>query len=753
MPEQYLLPFVKGLNTDQGVIGGDPGFTRDEANVPIEKDGSRKVRYGLDFDTSSRLSLSGTTLSNTAFSSFTWENAGNKDKNFIILQQGSRVHVFDAGNSDTVAGLLTTIILTPATYYTLADCESCFVQYAVGNGHLFIAGSLFEPCRLSYNGTTVTQNNIEIEIRDIYGIPDGVDMEALPSTIDKNLKYNLFNAGWYQKINNRSGAVVHVLDEFFTKEGNFPAKIYQWWRGKREANYGQFFSEDLKNIFKGRTEAPKGHYILNAFRRNNSRGDRTNTGSGQDRFLHSVNGDVFFSYTQFDEEKRRPCTVAWYAGRIFWAGVNSEIDGAYSTSPDMTGYVFYSQTIRSDLDYGKCYQEADPTREDDSGIVATDGGFLCLPGVGRIHKLVVIMDSLLVLADRQILAIRGGDAGFTAEDQQTYKILDTGIAGPGCAVVGESSVFVWAKDGIYSIGYDNQAGGISAQNLSSGRVQGHISLISPIQQTYMQSIYDSLNKKVSWWYNTDSSFVGATYFSRLTEEFTFDVLLNAFSKNTVTYSSTYMVTAPFYTASPRITALANNVVVGSDVVVNGSDNVTIGSSGYTYTANKVYAFIVDLVNASVGVGYYKNTSYKDFNSLTYAAYLQGNNDILGSPTSKKYPQYIRCQFKRTETSFIDNGYGQPTLNNPSSCKLLTKWDYTNSDASGKWSTEQEVYRFTRAYMPAGIGDSFDYGQEVITTKTKVMGTGRALAFKFSATAGKGYHFLGYSFDGVSNNAL
>jgi hypothetical protein len=753
MPAQYLLPFVKGLNTDQGVITGDSGFTRDESNVVLQKDGSRKVRLGLDYESNILQGLTGTTINTTAFTSYTWEAAGNKDKTFIVMQQGYKLHFFDAGSSSIIAGFHSTIELTTTPYYNTTTASDCRVEYAPGNGSLFIAGLKFEPCRVGYNGTTLNKVDIVIETRDYYGIPDGVEPDARPTSLSNDNKYNLFNQGWYQKANNRSGTVVNVIDEFYTKELDFPAKIYQWWRGKREANYGQFFSEDLRNIYSGRLEAPKGHFVIDVFRRNYSRSVKTNTTTKQEFFGNSVNGPAAFSYGSKDEERNRPAAVAWYAGRLFWAGAISDIDGALASSPDLTGYLFYSQTVRSELDYGKCYQEADPASEEDSDLVASDGGYMVFPGAGRVQKLAVIMDSLIVMTDKQVLAIRGGDAGFTAEAQQSYKILDVGIAGPGCAVIAEGSLFLWAKDGIYSVGYNGQSGGISAQNLSSGKIQDYLTQINPIQQAYVQSVYDSLNKRVSWWYNSDNSFNGVIDTGKLVTELSYDILLQAFCKNALASNNNYLATSPFYTVSPRVSIIANNVTSGADTVVSGSDNVTVGGSGYSYTANKVFMFLINTSTSTLGVSYYKNTAYKDYGLTTYTAFLQGNNDILGDATSKKYPTYFRCQFRRTETAFINNGSGQPTLDFPSSCKMQAKWDYSDSDSSGKWSTEQEIYRFTRAYMPGAIGDAFDYGQEVITTKTKVLGTGRSLSMKFSAVAGKGFHLLGFGFEGVANNAL
>jgi hypothetical protein len=65
------------------------------------------------------------------------------------------------------------------------------------------------------------------------------------------------------------------------------------------------------------------------------------------------------------------------------------------------------------------------------------------------------------------------------------------------------------------------------------------------------------------------------------------------------------------------------------------------------------------------------------------------------------------------------------------------------DASGKWGTQFEAYRLRRNYIPSGVGDGFDYGYSVVTTKTKIRGSGVAVSFKFETTAAKDCQIIGW----------
>ena len=118
-------------------------------------------------------------------------------------------------------------------------------------------------------------------------------------------------------------------------------------------------------------------------------------------------------------------------------------------------------------------------------------------------------------------------------------------------------------------------------------------------------------------------------------------------------------------------------------------------------------------------------------------------EIAGDMVNEKKAVYLVINCKRTEQNFIDNGSGEAILNNQSSCLFQARWGFTDSINSNRWTTEREAYRFLRAYS-GNIGDKFDYGQDVITTKHKIRGHGTALSLFFRTSPGKDLELLSWS---------
>ena len=78
--------------------------------------------------------------------------------------------------------------------------------------------------------------------------------------------------------------------------------------------------------------------------------------------------------------------------------------------------------------------------------------------------------------------------------------------------------------------------------------------------------------------------------------------------------------------------------------------------------------------------------------------------------------------------------------------MQAKWDFANSTSSGKIGRAFQGYRLKRNYIPAGAGEAFDYGWEVITTKNKLRGSGTALKLRFDTEEGKACILLGWAVD-------
>lgn len=84
------------------------------------------------------------------------------------------------------------------------------------------------------------------------------------------------------------------------------------------------------------------------------------------------------------------------------------------------------------------------------------------------------------------------------------------------------------------------------------------------------------------------------------------------------------------------------------------------------------------------------------------------------------------------------------LSELNSCILKGKFDFSISTTTGKWSTEQEVYRLNALRMDNANNIEAAYGYSVIEKKTKVHGRGKALILRFESTEGKDFELLGWA---------
>ena len=99
MPQRYsqatVNNFVKGLITEAGELTFPEGASVDELNCDLRKDGSRRRRLGVAFETSytdSSFSLTDTSLVHTG----EWTNAGGiSGKEFLVVQNDSTLYFYN----------------------------------------------------------------------------------------------------------------------------------------------------------------------------------------------------------------------------------------------------------------------------------------------------------------------------------------------------------------------------------------------------------------------------------------------------------------------------------------------------------------------------------------------------------------------------------------------------------------------------------------------------------------------------------
>ena len=718
--------FIAGLITEASPLTYPENASSDEENFILNRNGSRRRRQGIDYESGGSLSadIATTVFSDMAVTNHVWHNAANSGLySFSVVQTGDTLRFYDRQTS-SISGNVKAFTVDLNTYKTAAaqDIGSKPVRTASGKGLLFVVSEDTEPFYISYDkdNDTISVTQITIQIRDFLGVDDGYAVDENPpgSTSTTLHQYNLYNQGW-------------TLAHINTYDPPQPSNAQIWWHGKSSS--GTFNSSDLDEIYFGNTPAPKGKYIIDAFSR-----DRDEA-SG-------------LTGVPTETENGRPSTVAFYAGRAFYSGVQSDADGG----PSVNGYIYYSQILEDDTKVGYCYQSADPTSEIISDLVATDGGVIIIPEVGVIQKLVPLRNSLVIFADNGVWELKGDtDAGFAADAFQVAKITIIGTDNPESIVAAESSLFYWSDGGIYVLSPDQTTGLLSPQNISETTIQTLYQGLSSSSRLYAVGTYDSISKRVSWLYNGDTTYTGSSYINKYDTELVFDVVLKAFYKNTISsLASDSPYVAGYVTTPDLITAdVARTVTVGGTAVTVGGVDVTIGIAQPSASGTAIkYLTVVPLAastNSKIIYSLYTNSSFKDWvgadgTGIDYTSFLVTGHELLQDSQRDKMATYITFHFTRTETGFITDGSGNLVLENPSSCKYQSRWDFSDSTNSGRWSSELQAYRFNRNYIPSGSGDTFDYGFDVISTKNKIRGKGKALSLYITSEAGKDCEILGWA---------
>ena len=630
-----------------------------------------------------------------------------------------------------------------------------------------------------------TSSPINIKVRDLWGVEDNLDVDERPTVLTPQHDYNLINQGWFNERNPlfevQEQAVdvpLYIAYPFFYSSptstirsdyrlgdrfkdtrwnliqkygsGATGATIY---RGGVSGQFGYPANSDLRplinttdsngdaatrvaliNTYTGgvTSPAPRGRFIIDAFNRGASR---------------SLKVDDSSSPLATDAEEGNISTIATYANRLFYSGIDSQIDEPQDQSPDYTGCLFFTQSIENFKQFEKCHQSADPTSEDDFALVATDGGFIKIAEAANIVKLVVARASLVVIAENGVWEITGPDGVFKADEYSISQVTNIGCSSPDSVVVAEDTVIYWAEGGIYALTADQVSGKLNAQNITETTIQTFYNDIANVAKTFVKGRFDSVNRKITWLYNDEDSYSGVTFQNKYNKELVYDTVLQAFYVRAIgdssegKYLAAYIETENFVVVSD----VQSVVVDGEQVQVNGEDVVVT-----TPTRGRGNSVTKYLTLAPTGVGstyefsfsLYGQVDYKDWGEVDSPAYLVTGYELGGDTQRGKQVPYLTMHFNRSETGFEEVD-GELEAVNPSSCKVQAQWDFADSATSGKWGTQFEAYRLLRNFIPESAEDGFDYGYSVITTKTKIRGSGVAVSFKFETSAANDCQIIGW----------
>lgn len=747
--------FVRGLITEASPLTFPENASIDERNFILNRDGSRRRRLGVDIEsTGVQIDTEETPLTFDEFniSTFKWDGVENDPtKSYGVVQIGHTIYIVNLFSSTLSTDLIATIDINNSDIATISG--NARFDYAAVDGKLIIVSAELEaPLLLTADGDEFTIERVDLEVRDIWGVDDGLQIDERPTTTTQLHEYNLLNQGWNQQ----------VLADFREDEEKDPSNADVVWFGKKSD--GKFDSELITASFFGNAPAAKGKFIISAFDRGSTRISGSTAAVSQvfeaDRSHprlpapEPASGEFAGSGLTdlpIDKEEGRVQTAASFAGRIFYSGINSSILEGDNKSPSYSGTILFTQVITNALDFRRCYQQNDPTAEDFFDLLDTDGGTIKIPEANAILKLQVLGNSLLVIADNGVWSITGPDNVFKATEYSVNKVTNVGCISKGSVVEAEGSVLYWANGGIYGIS-STELGVASATNITETTIQTVYNNINTVAKANSVGNFDPVTRKVSWLYNDSDDYDGVNLRKKYNKELILDTVLTAFYINEFGEAPTdspfiagYMPTEDF-----SLTTVQQNVVVdGEQVQVNGEDVVVTSElRGRGVSVTKYLTATPNVSGSNYGISFaeYNNTDFEDWGEVDAPAYLITGYELFADTQRKKQATYLTTHFNRTETGFTLNESGDLEALGASSCKIQAQWDFANSANSGKWGSQFEAYRLRRLYTPTSINDPFDYGWEVISSKSKLRGSGRALSLRFDSSPGKDLYLLGWGMD-------
>lgn len=283
--------------------------------------------------------------------------------------------------------------------------------------------------------------------------------------------------------------------------GRYPSNAQTWWAYKRPPEPGtqeppklylEVFDPAIRHqLAVGNTQVSKGHYILDAFHMDRS-GASGVLGIPAVSTIH------------------RPSCVAFYAGRVFYAGVNTF---GFNTK------VYFSQIIEKAAQVQLCHQQLDPTDEDYRDLLPTDGGVIVIPEMAEAKHMHVMGQSLFIFATNGVWQISGSEGiGFRANDYSVSKVSSVGTLSNMSFVDVEGVPMWWSRSGVWML-QNNPMGTASIQSLTDESIKTFFDDIPDESKIYAKGSYNPILKRVQWLYRRTIS-------DEPLSEFFYDSILN-----------------------------------------------------------------------------------------------------------------------------------------------------------------------------------------------------------------------------------
>lgn len=753
--EKAKSPLAKSWIMDDNVYGFLDGadkvrFREDFSSVGTETSiGYNSVINGIGYDSVSTginwLTLGGTNyvhnkfptvkINGTEYYGDTSEViSSSEDTNLKVAKRIAQIlndptqpnSLFSGGYRANVDPSTSAIYFTHLTYVNLSgftannnhNVAENRVQVTSINGALVVASPAIDTFYIEYDTTTKQISSTQIDFKERDFEWQGTDAEvtdtyfdtltaAEPETFSLTRQYDAKNCGWSIDTN----ASTTANPPKYTGE----ALTHPWYSGK-DAD-GDYNRGEFLEVYTGTSLTSNGRLIVDVFNK-----------------VRALDSDTDLA-TEVETERFR--TVAAYAGRVFFSGIDSAKAG---------GKVYFSGLLNRLADIGHCYQRNDPTSETLSDLLDTDGGFVNIPDAHNIRQLHVLGASLLVFAENGVWAIAGVDNVFRATEYAVTQVSDIGLVNEKSFVVAGGQPFWWSKVGIYGMTQDEVTGGPKPNNISLPTIQTFWDNINNEKKAQVFAEYDAISQRIYWFYPEDTEDVDYKYNNILI----LDIPLKAFYpwKIADEATSTDYVVGSSYFSGLGATSTEEPVVDNGEQVTDstGEDIVATMYKDFIQEETQIKLLVRDGATGKLTVGEFAGDTFLDWGTGEYVSYAESAYDFMGDMISNKTAPYVSTYFRVTEDGYVANGSGGYDLKNPSSCKLSVSWNLNKQT-----STPREVYRLKDVPVvdPDNLG-VFPYPTDTVITRSKVRGKGKVMKLRFESTAGYDFHLIGYEVLGGKN---
>lgn len=727
--------FVKGLITEATGLNFPENASTETFNCVFEHTGEVSRRLGIDYESDFVLNDIPASTGN-AIREFLWKAvAQNGEFTFVVIQIGNVLSFYsveDTAISATKKSFTVDLDTYKVTGSPTVNDITC--SFDSGNGYLFITHPYCEPIYVSYDSTsdTITSTSIDVRIRDFEGIEDTLEDDERPTVLTKEHHYNLLNQGWGVDVSCTSNLTNWTqgspLENWRTAalyaRADFPANADIWWSFKSimrpvvnatgnvivATPVEAFSMVEAQNADKtGNSRAPRGHYIFTAW--NIDRAGVT----------YSV-GDTQTSLTGIpviSSGYQRPSQVAFYASRVWYAGVNYN---------QYNNKIYFSKIIERTTDFGRCYQTNDPTTEKAADLLPSDGGFVIIPAIAKIVKMQQVGHALFIFATNGVWKIEGSSGiGFAANDYSVVKVSTIGAISDTSFVDVEGQPMWWNSDGIWTVNSDPTGTAAKVDSLSFTTIQTFIDQnVSNTNKRYVKGTYNPLEKVVQWLYRTTEA-------TSVQQNYQYDGILNlslinqSFYPWTNTSESNFLVGLVVVQGTSGISNTENVVDSLGAIVTTGAGNVTVNVSSSSEIVTLFKYLVVN--NNQLTFAEFDNEDYLDWASddedIDFSSYFITGYKVHGDGIRKFQSNYTQI-FTRNEVS--------------SQFDFQSRWDYAISGNTGRWSNVQRV-----------IVNNLNY--DFRTKRLKNRGHGKVLQYKVTSVTGKPFNIIGWvSTESANSNA-